>query len=83
MASPLAEASAMTTAYAGNRAPSPNGTAGARRPAWGNRANANRDKTITRLACLKAAAEFAATRPGATSADVLKVAESWERWVNR
>jgi hypothetical protein len=32
---------------------------------------------------LKAAAEFAASRPGATSADVLKVAETWETWVLR
>jgi hypothetical protein len=56
------------------------------RPTWpkrGGNANAARERTITRLAVLKAAAEFAATRPGATSADVLKVAEAWERWVNR
>jgi hypothetical protein len=42
-----------------------------------------RDTTITRLAVLKAAAEFAASRPQLKSGDVLKIAESWERWVNR
>lgn len=42
-----------------------------------------KDRTITRLAVLKAAAEFAASRPNATSADVLKVAEAWEAWVLR
>lgn len=42
-----------------------------------------KDRTITRLAVLKAAAEFAASRPNATSADVLKVAASWEAWVLR
>jgi hypothetical protein len=42
-----------------------------------------RETTITRLACLKAAAEFAASRPDAKSADVLKIAEAWEAWVNR
>jgi hypothetical protein len=73
-----------------SRAPSHNGTStstGASRPGgWpkrGGNANPARERTITRLAVLKAAAEFAATRPGATSADVLKIAEAWERWVNR
>lgn len=42
-----------------------------------------KDRTITRLAVLKAAAEFAASRPEAKSSDVLKIAESWERWVLR
>lgn len=45
-------------------------------------APAERDRTITRLAVLKAAAEWAAGRD-LKSGDVLKVAESWERWVNR
>lgn len=44
---------------------------------------AARDATITRLAVLKAAAEFAASRPQLKSGDVLKVAERWERWINR
>lgn len=44
---------------------------------------AGRDATITRLAVLKAAAGFAAGRPDATSADVLRVAEAWEQWVMR
>ena len=42
-----------------------------------------RDRTITRLAVLKAAAEFAAARPQLKSGEVLKIAASWERWVNR
>ena len=42
-----------------------------------------KDRTITRLAVLKAAAEFAASRPEAKSGDVLKIAEAWERWVLR
>jgi hypothetical protein len=49
--------------------------------------SANRDCTITRVACLKAAASFAAGRAIAgqnvTSADVLKVAEAFERWVTK
>jgi hypothetical protein len=32
---------------------------------------------------LKAAARFGASRPDATSADVLIVAQLWERWVER
>jgi hypothetical protein len=46
-------------------------------------APSQRDVTITRLAVLKAAAEFAAARPGVKSGEVLKIAESWERWVLR
>ena len=42
-----------------------------------------RDRTITRLAVLKAAAEFGAARPNLKSGEVLKIAASWERWVNR
>jgi hypothetical protein len=42
-----------------------------------------KDRTITRLAVLKAAAEFAASRDGLKSGDVLTIAASWERWVNR
>lgn len=42
-----------------------------------------RETAITRLAVLKAAAAFAASRDGLKSGDVLKIAESWERWVNR
>ena len=45
--------------------------------------SSDRDQTITRLAVLKAAAEYAASRPESKSADVLKIAASWERWVNR
>jgi hypothetical protein len=42
-----------------------------------------RDRSITRLAVLKAAAEFAAARPQVKSGEVLKIAASWERWVTR
>ena len=42
-----------------------------------------RDRTITRLAVLKAAAEFGAARPSLKSGDVLAIAASWERWVHR
>lgn len=42
-----------------------------------------RDRTITRLAVLKAAAEFGAARPSLKSGDVLAIAESWERWILR
>ncbi len=50
---------------------------GSQRPAAG------REAPITRLAVLKAAAEFLAPRTDAKSADVLKVAERWEAWVTR
>lgn len=42
-----------------------------------------KDRTITRLAVLKAAAEFSASKELSSSADVLKIAASWERWVLR
>ena len=41
----------------------------------------SRERTITRLAVLKAAAAFAARRPEAKSTDVPLVAEAWLRWV--
>lgn len=44
---------------------------------------AERDRTITRLAVLKAAAEFGASRPELRSRDVLAIAASWEWWVLR
>jgi hypothetical protein len=40
-----------------------------------------RERTITKLAVLKAAAAFAASRPDAKSPDVLTVADVWLRWV--
>lgn len=43
----------------------------------------SKDRTITRLACLKAAAEFSASKQASSSADVLLVAAAWERWVLR
>jgi hypothetical protein len=46
-------------------------------------ASSGRETTITRLACLKAAAEYAASKPESKSADVLKIAACWERWVLR
>lgn len=42
---------------------------------------AQKDRTITRLAVLKAAAEFGASRPELRSRDVLAIADVWERWV--
>lgn len=45
-------------------------------------APSTKDRTITRLACLKAAAEFAASRD-LKSGHVLSIAASWEKWVNR
>lgn len=46
-------------------------------------ASLSRNETITRLAVLKAAANFAATRSDIKSADVLAVAERWLEWVER
>jgi hypothetical protein len=46
-------------------------------------ASAQRDRTITRLAVLKAAAEFGAARGNLKSGDVLAIAASWEKWVYR
>jgi transcriptional regulator with XRE-family HTH domain len=43
----------------------------------------NKDQTITRLATLKAAVEFAASRPDLKGGDVLRIAASWEEWVSR
>jgi hypothetical protein len=42
-----------------------------------------RETAITRLAVLKAAAEFAAGRPEIKSGDVLAIAARWEAWVAR
>jgi hypothetical protein len=44
---------------------------------------AGRETAITRLAVLKAAAEFAATRREIKSKDVLAIAAAWENWVCR
>ena len=52
-------------------------------PRGAQNAASARDTTITRLAVLKAAAEFSASKPASSSADVLKVAACWERWVLR
>ena len=46
-------------------------------------AGPSKDTTITRLAILKDAAEFAAGRPDVKSGDVLAIAERWEGWVGR
>jgi len=42
-----------------------------------------RDDRITRLAVLKAAASFAADRTDIKSADVLKIADAWLKWVDQ
>ena len=44
-------------------------------------AKLSRERTITRLAVLKAAASFGASRRDLKSADVLKIAESWIAWI--
>jgi hypothetical protein len=43
----------------------------------------DRDERIARLAVLKAAAAFGASRPDMKSADVLTLAERWLAWVER
>jgi hypothetical protein len=43
----------------------------------------DRDERITRLAVLKAAAEFGASRPDLKSGDVLTIADRWLEWVNQ
>jgi len=40
-----------------------------------------KDERITRLAVLKAAAEFGASRPELKSSEVLMIADKWLRWV--
>jgi hypothetical protein len=44
---------------------------------------AGRETAITRLAVLKAAAEFCASRPDLKSADLFALAERMEAWVTR
>jgi hypothetical protein len=47
----------------------------------GSRPSPDRNTEIRRLALLKAAADFAASRPDLTPDDVLAVARQWESWV--
>ena len=54
----------------------------ARRGGAGGRSPAEL-RDIRRLAVLKAAAEFGASRPDMRSADVLKVADAWVAWVEQ
>jgi hypothetical protein len=44
--------------------------------------NPRRERQIAKLAILKAAALFGASRPDLKSADVLKIADSWLAWVD-
>jgi hypothetical protein len=44
-------------------------------------ASVSRNETITKLAVLKAAAMFGASRPDLKSSDVLKIADNWLAWV--
>ena len=46
-------------------------------------AGPSRDTLIIRQTCIKAAAEFAASRPELKSADLLGLAERMEAWVTR
>ena len=56
--------------------------AGPKEPSHGRSATTSqRDATITRLAVLKAAAAFGASRPDLKSGDVLRIADSWLTWV--
>ena len=41
----------------------------------------DKDERITRLAVLKAAAEFGASRPDLKSSEILMIADKWLRWV--
>lgn len=50
---------------------------------WPPANNAARDRAISRLACLKAAAEFSAMRPEIKSADVVTIAARWLVWVEK
>lgn len=59
------------------------GGSDARFDAQGRSGPSEKDRTITRLAVLKAAAEFAAGRDEIKSGDVLRIAASWEAWVTR
>lgn len=57
---------------------------GSQEPAGSPQATpSQRETTITRLAVLKAAAEFGASRPDLKSADILKISETWEAWILR
>ncbi|HYW86809.1 MAG TPA: hypothetical protein VFB50_03515 [Chloroflexota bacterium] len=42
-----------------------------------------KDERITRLAVLKAAAEFGASRPDLKSSEVLMIADKWMAWVTQ
>jgi hypothetical protein len=42
-----------------------------------------REQAITRLALVEAAAQFCASRPGVRPHDVVRVARSWERWLQQ
>jgi hypothetical protein len=42
-----------------------------------------RERRIARLAVLKAAAAFGASRPDLKSSDVLRIADSWLAWVEQ
>jgi hypothetical protein len=63
----VADGSALPRVAGGSDAPAPS----------------TKDRTITRLAVLKAAAEFGAARPNLKSGDVLAIAATWERWILR
>lgn len=46
-------------------------------------ASLSRNETITRLAVLKAAAQFGASRSDLKSSDVLRIADAWIAWVEQ
>jgi hypothetical protein len=69
------------TAPATNGAIKPWSPPGSRR--WPPANTAAKDRTISRLAVLKAAAAFGASRPDVKSADVLAIADRWLAWVEK
>jgi hypothetical protein len=50
------------------------------KPASSSAPSSERDERITRLAVLKAAAEFGASRPDLKSSEVLMIADKWLAW---
>jgi hypothetical protein len=68
-------------APAGRPAGSGSGAAPRPRPGWRSTPLPDRNTEIRRLALIKAAADYAATRPELSPEDVLGVARGWERWI--
>ena len=52
-------------------------------PTSSRQTSSQRETVITRLACVKASAEFCASRPDLRSSDLIALAQRLEEWVNR